>query len=133
MPRGVDVVRRGRAMPIVEGKRVILGVPYVFAKHHLRKAKHVEVVRLVQRPVICHNACGLYYIPEGELPIAGAVCPDCSAPPVAWKVGQPEEIEVSVHMAFGNVRDVQFLRAVGPIVRVNVGVVPTSTAVVKEN
>lgn len=112
--------------------RIILGVPYVFARHKLRKQKHVEVVRLVQRPVLCHNACGLYYVPnesiEALIANVGARCPGCGAFPKSWRVGEPEEIEVSVHMAFGNLVDVRFLRAIGPLVRVRV---EPSTAIVR--
>lgn len=112
--------------------RIILGVPYVFARHKLRKQKHVEVVRLVQRPVLCHNACGLFYVPNEPLEALvsnlGARCPCCEAPPKSWRIGEPEEIEVSVHMAFGNLVDVSFLRAIGPLARVRV---EPSTAVVR--
>lgn len=102
--------------------RAICGVPYVFARQKLRKPFHAELVRLPQRPVLCHNACGLYYIPTLEqlrLPTTrGEVaCPDCHAAPKPHRIGAEEEIELTVRMQFGNVTDVSFLRALGPITR----------------
>jgi hypothetical protein len=98
-------------------KRIILGAPYVFARQKLRKPSHVEVITLVQKPALCHNGCGLYYVPNVDLPAIDAVCPDCSCSPKPWNVGEPDEIEVRVHMAFGNVIDVAFLRSIGPLTR----------------
>lgn len=100
---------------------LILGAPYVFARQKMRKPFHAEVVRLVQQPVLCHNGCGLYYIPaedvlEREPGIrAGTCCPDCLAPPKTWRTGCTDEIEVTVRMQFGNVSGVEFLRSLGPL------------------
>lgn len=97
----------------------ILGVPYVFTRQKLKKPSHEEAVRLTQRPVRCHNACGLYYIPTVEQidkGVVGAiVCPDCNAPPKPHRIGEPEEIELAVRMAFGNVSRIDFLRSLGPL------------------
>lgn len=100
---------------------LIMGAPYVFARQKLRKPFHAEVVTLLQRPVLCHNACGLYYIPTVEQCSAATTdeiaCPDCHASPKAHRIGDEEPIEVTVRMQFGNVTDVSFLRALGPIAR----------------
>jgi hypothetical protein len=98
----------------------IMGVPYVFARQKLKKPFHAEVVKLVQRGVLCHNGCGLYYVPtEAQISKtphlrAGSICPDCHAPPKLGAEGQDEEIEVTVRMAFGNVSAIDFLRSLGP-------------------
>ncbi len=120
----------------------ILGVPYVFARQKLKKPCHEEAVRITQRPVLCHNACGLYYIPTVEQidkGVAGAiVCPDCNAPPKPHRIGEPEEIDLAVRMAFGNVSHIDFLRSLGPLAPNGVArrpmqisvATPTSTALV---
>lgn len=102
--------------------RSICGVPYVFARQKLRKPFHEEVVTLEQRPVLCHNGCGLFYIPTLEQleqgKTRGAVaCPDCHAPAKPHRIGAVEQIEVTVRMQFGNLTDVSFLRALGSISR----------------
>lgn len=103
-----------------ETPTLIMGAPYVFSLEKRKKPSHVEVVTLIQTPVLCHNSCGLYYIPclqvvlENGLKPEDLTCPDCHEQPKPWKIGQDEEIEVSVHMAFGNVRSVEFLKALGP-------------------
>lgn len=94
----------------------ILGAPFVFARRKLRKPKHTEPVRMVCRPVLCHNACGLFYVAPSDAEMKrGDVCPDCGAPPKPWRIGAAEEIEVAVHMAFGNLVDLTFLRSLGPL------------------
>ncbi len=94
---------------------VILGAPYVFARQKLRKPAHIEVVTLTCRPVLCHNACGLYYATTAAEPGPDDVCPDCGAAPKPWRTGEPEEVEVVVHVAFGNLVDVNFLRSRGKV------------------
>lgn len=99
-----------------DGAVMILGAPYVFARNKLRKPKHVEAVRMVMRPVLCHLGCGAYYVAKDEESMcSGDVCPGCGSPPKAFQIGAPEQVEVSVHMAFGNLVDVSFLRALGPL------------------
>lgn len=120
-------------------KTKILGVPYVFARKKLRKPFHAEVVTLTQRPALCHNACGLYYIPTIEQLrkdpriTAGVRCPTCGVPPKDFKIGEVEEIEVMVRMQFGNVVDISFLRALGPVGRKQLGVSPVTSGVVGTN
>lgn len=101
---------------------IIMGAPYVFARKKLKKPFHTEVVKLVQRPALCHNSCGLYYIPTEEQLLKGGQkmrndvrCPECNEPPKPFKVGAEEEIEIAVKMAFGNLIGVDFLRALGPV------------------
>jgi hypothetical protein len=104
-----------------ETPTMIMGAPYVFSKEKRQKPMHVEVVTLVQSPVLCHMGCGLYYIPNLEALMAAGTkpeevtCPDCHEQPKPWKIGADEEIEISVHLAFGNVQSVEFLRALGPV------------------
>ncbi len=99
----------------------IMGAPYVFSREKLSKPYHAEVVTLLQAPVLCHMGCGLYYIPTLEqLTAAGTkpedvTCPDCHESPKPWKIGADEEIEVSVQLAFGNVRGVDFIRSLGKL------------------
>lgn len=95
--------------------RIVLGAPYVFSRQKLRKPAHVETVTLRVRGVLCHNGCGLYYVAPTDAEMKpDDRCPDCNAPPKAHRIGrEPEKIDVAVHMAFGNVVDVKFLRSRG--------------------
>lgn len=104
-----------------DGSVLVMGTPYVFARHKLRKPFHSEVVLLKQQPVLCHMGCGLFYIPTEEMlestPAlrAGIACPTCNAFPKSWRTGAVEEIEVAVRMAFGNVNGIEFLRSLGEL------------------
>lgn len=101
-----------------EKKIVIMGAPYGFAKKSLRKPFHAQVVKIVQCPVLCHMGCGLYYIPCEPMTAAqrlDARCPTCEEAPKAWKIGEPDEIEISVKMAFGRVNEVEFIRSLGKV------------------
>lgn len=106
--------------------RIILGVAYVFAHHNLQKPFHTEVVQLIQIPVLCHHACGLYYVPEIDPLPADAICPDCGAPPLSHRMGEADRIEVAVRMQFGDVIDVSFLRVCGKVERRFVGSLPVT-------
>jgi len=105
--------------------RIILGAPYVFSRKHLRKPKHTEVVKMRVRGVICHNACGLYFVaPNADDMKTNDVCPSCSSPPQCGQIArEPEEIAVLVHMAFGNCIDVEYLRTFGTLARKHVEIV----------
>lgn len=98
-------------------QRIILGAPYVFSRQNLAKPAHTEVVTIPVRGVHCHNDCGLYWIAADDAAmLPGDVCPGCDAPPKPWCIGtEPEEIDVVVHMAFGNVVDVQYLQSRGKV------------------
>ncbi len=118
-------------------QRIILGAPYVFARERLAKPSHIEVVTMVLRPAKCRRGCGIFWIAgSAEEMKPDDVCPDCSTPPQAWQIGEPEEWEVAVHLAFGNLVNVDFLRSRGRVTRRNVIVKqasgPTpSTAIVR--
>lgn len=97
--------------------RIIFGAPYVFARKKLRKPLHVQLVTISGRGVLCHNGCGLYYVaPTPETMEPGDVCPDCDTPPKPWTIAtEVEDLEVSVKMVFGNIVDMEIVRALGPL------------------
>lgn len=121
----------------MDEKRVILGVPYVFAKKNLRKPFHNEVVTLRLFPALCENGCGLFYCaPSAEDPTkvaANEACPDCGTPTPAHKISRELDlVEVGVKMAFGNLLDAEFIRAVGPL-KISQTTLHASTAPIVES
>lgn len=91
--------------------------PYVFARHNLQKPAHDFVRTMRVRGALCQNGCGLYYVaPTDEEMKPDDACPDCGDPPKPWRISaEPEEIDVHVFAAFGNLPDVSFLRSRGTL------------------
>lgn len=101
--------------------------PYGFVRNRGGVPLHKEVVTLKHRGVLCHNGCGLYYVPaegneerhvNGCFPVneAGAVCPDCNEPPKKFRIGtEPEEVATSVRIVMGNMPDVRVLQPFGKV------------------
>lgn len=110
-----------------------MGSPFVFSKKKLKKPFHREVVTILVRGVVCPNGCGLYYVaPTPETMEAGDVCPGCNVPPKPWDISsEPEEAEISVKMAFGNITDVELLRTLGPTIQKRTINLPIFQAITK--
>lgn len=99
--------------------RIIAGAPYVFAREKLAKPFHAEVVTLKLFPALCPTGCGLFYMApdrtDASRPGFGTDnrCPDCDRVPPRHEVAnEPDEVEVAVKMAFGNVIASEFMRVV---------------------
>lgn len=110
--------------------KAIVLAPYGFVRSKRSKPSMTQVVRLILKPAVCSNGCGLYYVaPDVKHDDPSNACPTCQGTAKAWKLGELEEVEFTVHTVLGNVVDLTFLRSIGPVRRRSL-VHQTSTALV---